>query len=91
MKRMAGMLVLLTSLGGCGLFHKENTAETASAAKVTGPSANKDLSSKELVLSPSEAKKPGDPAAGYANDALPVLKKHLDAAQSLARGKTAAR
>jgi putative membrane protein len=37
-----------------------------------------------------EAKKPNDPAAGYANETLPALKKHLDTAQSLAHGKTAA-
>ena len=77
MKRMAGMLVLLTSLGGCGLFHKENTVETACAAKATGPSANKDLSSKELVLSPSEAKKPGDAGdkkPGGDRHSLPDLK-----------------
>jgi putative membrane protein len=38
-----------------------------------------------------EAKKPNDPAAGYANETLPVLKKHLDAAQSLASGKSASK
>jgi|SRR5215470_10657729 len=38
-----------------------------------------------------EAKQPNDPAVAFANESLPVLKKHLSTAQSLARGKSAAR
>src|SRR4051812_1052962 len=60
MKRMAGMLVLLTSLGGCGLFHKEHPARPVCAANDSHPSASKELSGKELILTPGEAKKVGD-------------------------------
>jgi len=46
---------------------------------------------KDIRTYEKEAKKSNDPAAGYANDALPTLKKHLEAAQSLERSNTAAR
>jgi putative membrane protein len=38
-----------------------------------------------------QAKKTNDPLGQYATDTLPVLKKHLDTAQSLASGKSAGR
>jgi putative membrane protein len=46
---------------------------------------------KDIRTYEKEAKKSNDPAAGYANEALPTLKKHLEAAQSLGRSNTAAR
>src|SRR5437763_14292849 len=60
MKRMAGMLILLTSLGGCCLFHKEHPARPVYAAQDSHSSASKDLFRKELVLTPDEAKKRSD-------------------------------
>jgi putative membrane protein len=36
-----------------------------------------------------EAKKTNDPAADFANETLPTLRKHLEMAQALASGKTA--
>ncbi len=38
-----------------------------------------------------EAKKKNDPAADFANETLPTLRKHLEMAQSLASGKSASR
>jgi putative membrane protein len=38
-----------------------------------------------------EAKKKNDPAAEFANETLPTLRKHLEMAQSLASGKSASR
>jgi putative membrane protein len=38
-----------------------------------------------------EAKKKNDPAAEFANQTLPTLRKHLEMAQSLASGKSASR
>jgi putative membrane protein len=38
-----------------------------------------------------EAKKKNDPAAEFANQTLPTLRKHLEMAQSLATGKSASR
>ena len=38
-----------------------------------------------------EAKKKNDPAAEFANQSLPTLRKHLEMAQSLASGKSASR
>ena len=37
------------------------------------------------------AKKPNDPAAGYANETLPTLQQHLQTAQSLAKSGTKSR
>jgi putative membrane protein len=39
----------------------------------------------------NEAKKKNDPAAQFANEMLPTLRKHLEMAQSLASGKAASR
>jgi len=36
-----------------------------------------------------EAQKKNDPAAEFANETLPTLRKHLEMAQSLASGKSA--
>jgi putative membrane protein len=36
-----------------------------------------------------ESKQPNDPAVAFANESLPILKKHLSTAQSLSRGKSA--
>jgi len=38
-----------------------------------------------------QAKKKNDPAADFANETLPTLRKHLEKAQSLASGKSASR
>jgi putative membrane protein len=42
---------------------------------------------KEIASYEKASKKQNDPAAGYASDTLPTLQKHLQTAQSLARGR----
>jgi putative membrane protein len=46
---------------------------------------------KDISEFEKEAKKKNDPAATFANDTLPTLRKHLETAQSLAKDKSASR
>jgi putative membrane protein len=46
---------------------------------------------KDIAAFQKEAKKKNDPAAEFASQTLPTLQKHLDAAQKLNTGKSAAR
>jgi putative membrane protein len=67
-------------------------------AKMTGANFDKAFAKdmvadhkKDIAAFQKEAKKKNDPAADFANDTLPTLQKHLDAAQKLNQGSTAAR
>jgi putative membrane protein len=45
---------------------------------------------KDISEFEKKAKKKNDPAATFANDALPTLRKHLQTAQGLTKDRTAA-
>jgi putative membrane protein len=72
--------------------NKKQKAMHASLAKLSGATFDRKFASemvkdhkKEIAEYQRAAKKQGDPAGAYASETLPILQKHLEAAQSLTK------
>jgi putative membrane protein len=71
-------------------------ADYGKLARLSGPAFDREFAKmmvadhkKDIRMFKKEARKSNDPLAQYANDTLPTLQKHLEAAEKLERGKTA--
>jgi putative membrane protein len=77
--------------------NKKQKAVYDKLAKLSGDAFDREFAKamvddhkKDIKEFEKESKKPDDAAASFAKETLPTLQKHLETAQSLSSGKTAA-